>query len=220
MIKKKITIKALSDRRKMIDREIKLSMSDQCRLLAIHRSGLYYTPCGESEENLLLMRLMDERYLHTPFYGIRRMKHWLSGKGYKVNTKRVRRLMALMGWETIYHKPNLSKPGKGHHLYPYLLKGLPITHANQVWAIDITYIPMRRGFLYLCALIDLHTRYVVNWSISNSMTADWVRSMVQEAISEHGKPGIINSDQGSQFTSDEYTSLFKEEMKISMDGKG
>jgi putative transposase len=204
----------------MIDRNIHLSISHQCRLLEIHRSGLYYTPCPESEENLLLMRAMDEQYLNTPFYGIRRMKHWLSGKGYSINYKRVKRLMKLMGWETIYRKKNLSKPDKQHKIYPYLLKGLPITHANQVWAIDITYIPMRRGFMYLCALIDLHTRYVVNWSISNTMTAEWVCQVVEEAIARHGKPAMINSDQGSQFTSIEYTSLFNEEMKISMDGKG
>jgi putative transposase len=204
----------------MIDRNLPISISHQCRLLEIHRSGLYYKPRKESEENLLLMRLMDEQYLHTPFYGIRRMKHWLWGQGYKVNYKRVRCLMEIMGWETLYRKPNLSKPDKGHHLYPYLLKGMEITHANQVWAIDITYIPMRRGFMYLCALIDLHTRYVVNWSISNTMTTEWIRGIVEEAITVHGKPTIINSDQGSQFTSDEYTSLFDQQMKISMDGKG
>lgn len=204
----------------MIDREISLSLSHQCRLLEIHRSGLYYTPCGETEENLMLMRLMDEQYLKTPFYGIRRMTAWLRGKGYEVNRKRVRRLMELMGWQTIYRKPNLSKPEKGKYIYPYLLKGLEITHRNQVWSIDITYVPMRRGFMYLCALIDLHTRYVVNWSLSNSMTAQWVSDVVQEAINAHGKPSIINSDQGSQFTSVEYTSLFDEQMKISMDGKG
>jgi putative transposase len=174
----------------------------------------------ESEENLLLMRLMDEQYLHTPFYGVRRMTAWLRSKGYSVNRKRVGRLMELMGWQTIYQKPNLSKPDKGKYIYPYLLKGLQITHPNQVWAIDITYVPMRRGFMFLCAIIDLHTRYTVNWSISNSMTADWVRQLVEEAILEHGKPAIINSDQGSQFTSDEYVSLFDEQMKISMDGKG
>lgn len=204
----------------MIDPQQVISISHQCRLLQIHRSGMYYRPAVESEENLLLMRLMDEQYLRTPFYGIRRMTEWLRVKSYEVNRKRVCRLMELMGWQTIYRKPNLSKPNKLHQVYPYLLKGLAITRRNQVWAIDITYIPMRRGFLYLCAIIDLHTRYVVNWSISNTMTADWVRQVVQEAIAEHGKPSIINSDQGSQFTSLEYTSLFDEEMKISMDGKG
>jgi putative transposase len=204
----------------MIDSERYLSKSEQCRLVEIHRSGLYYTPCAEKEENLLLMRMMDEQYLKTPFYGIRRVTQWLRGQGYAVNGKRVKRLMGVMGWRTLYRKPNLSKPGKGHAVYPYLLKGLAITHRNQAWAIDITYVPMRRGFMYLCALIDLHTRYVVNWSISNTMTAPWVRQVVQEAVLEYGKPSIINSDQGSQFTSFEYTSLFDKQMKISMDGKG
>jgi putative transposase len=204
----------------MIDPNISMSISHQCSLLQIHRSGLYYTPAMESEDNLLLMRLMDEQYLQTPFYGIRRMTAWLRSKGYEVNRKRIRRLMELMGWQTIYQKRNLSKPNKEHRIYPYLLKGLAITHRNQVWSIDITYVPMRRGFMYLCAIIDLHTRYTVNWSISNTMTADWVRQVVEEAIATHGKPGIINSDQGSQFTSQDYTSLFDEQMKISMDGKG
>jgi putative transposase len=204
----------------MIDRGIHISLRHQCRLLEIHRSGLYYTPAVESEENLLLMRLMDEQYLKTPFYGIRRLTEWLHSKGYQVNRKRVARLMELMGWQTLYQKRNLSKPGKGQYIYSYLLKGLAITHSNQVWAIDITYVPMRRGFMYLCAIIDLYTRYVVGWSISNTMTSDWVRQVVEDAIAEHGRPSIINSDQGSQFTSMEYTSLFDEEMKLSMDGKG
>jgi putative transposase len=204
----------------MIDPKMKLRITHQCRLLQIHRSGLYYSASAESQENLLLMRLMDEQYLKTPFYGIRKVARWLGLQGYRVNRKRVKRLMEVMGWRTIYRKPNLSKPNKQHLVYPYLLKGLQITHRNQVWAIDITYIPMRKGFMYLCALIDLHTRYVVNWSISNTMTADWVKEVVQEAINMHGKPSIINSDQGSQFTSSEYTSLFNQHMKISMDGKG
>lgn len=204
----------------MIDPKMKLSMSHQCRLLQIHRSGLYYKPAPESEENLMFLRMMDEQYLKTPFYGIRRVAAWFEQQGHQVNHKRVKRLMEVMGWRTIYQKPNLSKPNKLHLVYPYLLKGLQITKRNQVWAIDITYIPMRRGFMYLCALIDVHTRYVLNWSISNTMTADWVSEVVQVAIRLHGKPSIINSDQGSQFTSVEYTSLFDEQMKISMDGKG
>ena len=203
-----------------------ISMSHQCRLLSIYRSGLYYTPHPESEENLWLMRLLDEQYFHTPFYGYRKLTVWLGEKGFDVNPKRVKRLMKLMGWQTLYRKPNTSWKNAEHKIYPYLLKELKITHANQAWGIDITYVPMKKGFMYLCALIDLHTRYVVNWSISNTMTAPWVRSIVEEAIQVHGAPEIINSDQGSQFTSEEYLSLFTEEksigygIKISMDGKG
>ena len=204
----------------MIDRETDISISHQCRMLQIHRSGLYYTPCVESEENLLFMRLLDEQYFITPFYGVRKLTKWLQQQGYNINKKRVKRLMDLVGWQTIYRKPNTSWKNKAHPVYPYLLRDLKIERSNQVWAIDITYIPMRRGYMYLCAIIDLHTRYVVNWSISNTMTAEWCKSIVEEAVATHGKPAIINSDQGSQFTSEEYTSLFDAEMKISMDGKG
>lgn len=213
-------MRPLSEKRKMVERSPGTNVSRQCRWLGIHRSGLYYKPRMEKEENLLLMRLLDEKYLKTPFYGQRKLTCWLREKGFTVNGKRVKRLMELMGWQTLYRKPNTSWKNKEHKVYPYLLRDLTITHANQVWAIDITYIPMRKGFMYLCAIIDLHTRYVVNWSISNTMTAQWCRSIVEEAIAQHGKPLIINSDQGSQFTSEEYTSLFNDQMKISMDGKG
>lgn len=204
----------------IVSKQSGLSLSRQCDLLCIHRSGLYYKPCAESEENLAIMRLMDEQYLKTPFYGIRRLSAWLSHQGMHVNRKRVKRLMQLMGWQTLYKRPNTSWKNKAHKIHPYLLKDLAIVEKNQAWGIDITYVPMRRGFMYLCAIIDLHTRYVVNWSLSNTMTAEWVRSVVEEAIAQHGRPQIINSDQGSQFTSFEYTSLFDDKMKISMDGKG
>lgn len=217
-------MRPLEERRAMIEKEKGISLSRQCRMLQIHRSGLYYTPLPESEENLKLMRLMDEQYFHTPFYGVRKLTVWLNEQQEQhVNWKRVKRLMGLMGWQTMYRKPNTSKPNKQHPVYPYLLKGLDINRTNQVWAIDITYIPMRRGFMYLCAIIDLHTRYVVNWSISNTMTATWCRQVVEEAISMHGQPEIINSDQGSQFTSLEYIELLTQREKpiqISMDGKG
>jgi putative transposase len=219
-------VRPLAEKRKMIERGTGINVSRQCRWLGIHRSGLYYKPRSEREENLLLMRLLDEQYLRTPFYGQRKLTRWLREKGYTVNLKRVKRLMDLMGWQTLYRKPNTSWKNKEHKVYPYLLRDLTITHANQVWAIDITYIPMRKGFMYLCAIIDLHTRYVVNWSISNTMTAQWCRSIVEEAITRYGKSAIINSDQGSQFTSEEYTSLFLDEnsigygTQISMDGKG
>lgn len=197
-----------------------ISKGRQCELLSIHRSGLYYRPVLQSQENLQILRLLDEQYLKTPFYGLPRLHAWLQQQGYTINRKRVRRLMEVMGWQTIYRKPQTTRRNKQHQVYPYLLKDLVIDRANQVWAIDITYIPMRRGFMYLCAIIDLHTRYVVNWSISNSMTAEWCRSIVEEAIEMHGSPEIINSDQGSQFTAFEYTSLFDDKMHISMDGKG
>lgn len=198
-----------------------ISISDQCKLLAINRSGYYYTPMQESEEDLGILRLLDEQYLHTPFYGIRRLTKWLQKKGYKINRKRVKRLMGVMGWQTIYRKPNTSWKNKAHPVYPYLLKNRSIERINQAWAIDITYVPMRRGFMYLCAIIDLHTRYIVNWSISNTMSAKWCAELVEEAIKQNGTPELINSDQGSQFTSFEYIDLLKNSnIAISMDGKG
>ena len=205
----------------MIEKSIDIGICRQCNLLGIHRSGLYYAPVAESEQNLSLMRLLDEQYLNTPFYGIRRLSKWLGKKGHKVNHKRVKRLMRLMGWQTLYRKPNTSWKNSEHKIYPYLLKGLKIDHSNQVWCIDITYVPMRRGFMYLCAIIDLHTRYVVNWGISNTMSSQWCCQLVEEAVNIHGKPEIINSDQGSQFTSQEYTEMLPDkEIRLSMDGKG
>lgn len=212
----------MPERRVMITKQqSSLSVVQQCRLLNLHRSGLYYQPCKESEENLFIMRLLDEQYFKTPFYGVRRLTAWLKQQGYYINRKRVKRLMELMGWQTIYRKPNTSKPCKENRIYPYLLRGLDINRVNQVWAMDITYVPMRKGFMYLCAIIDVHTRYVVNWSISNTMTAEWCRQVAEEAIQQHGKPEILNTDQGSQFTSSVFTELLKEkEVQISMDGKG
>lgn len=212
----------MPERRVMINKQqSSLSVVQQCRLLNVHRSGLYYQPCKESEENLFVMRLLDEQYFKTPFYGVRRLTARLKQQGYCINRKRVKRLMELMGWQTIYRKPNTSKPCKENRIYPYLLRGLDINRANQVWAMDITYVPMRKGFMYLCAIIDVHTRYVVNWSLSNTMTAEWCMQVVSEAIGQHGQPEIMNTDQGSQFTSEVFTALLKEkEIQISMDGKG
>lgn len=207
----------------MIMRDSDMSIVRQCELFGIHRSGLYYTPSPESTENLRIMRLLDEQYLKTPFYGYRKVKAWLKTEGYEVNSKRLKRLMKLVCWQTIYRKKNTSKPNDEHEKYPYLLEGLIIERKNQVWGIDITYIPMRRGFMYLVAIIDLHSRYVLNWSLSNSMTSEWCRQTVEEAIRIHGQPEIINSDQGSQFTSKIYTNYLKsleKPVKISMDGKG
>jgi putative transposase len=223
MAQKKSIVKTIEQRRMMTEKNIDICLFRQCELLCIHRSGLYYKPVSETEENLQMMRMMDEQYFKTPFYGIRRLTAWLNQKGYHVNRKRVKRLMELMGWQTIYHKRNTSKRNKQHPVYPYLLKDLVVNHRNQVWGIDITYIPMRRGFMYLCAIIDLHTRYVVNWGLSNTMSALWVRQIVEDAIEMHGQPEIINSDQGSQFTASEYISLLTERdnpIAVSMDGKG
>lgn len=211
----------LSQRRTMIEDDGTLSKSRQCRLLHIHRSGLYYHPCPENQENLAVMRLLDQQYFATPFYGVRRITAWLRKQGYHLNIKRVQRLMRIVGWQTLYRRPKTTLRSKEHPVYPYLLKGLEVTHGNQVWAMDITYIPMKRGFLYLAAIIDLHSRYVVGWSISNSMSAEWTRQVVEEAITLHGAPEIFNTDQGSQFTSEVFTSLLTEKgVRISMDGKG
>jgi putative transposase len=182
---------------------------------------LYYQPCDESQGNMDIMRLLDEQYFKTPFFGVRKLTVWLKGLGYVINRKRVKRLMGLIGWQTIYRRPNTSKPNKKNRIYPYLLKGLEINRPNHVCAMDITHVPMRRGFMYLCAIIDLHTRFVLNWSVSNTMTADWCTEVVDEAIKKYGKPEIMNTDQGGQFTSHEFTGLLSaNEISISMDGKG
>jgi putative transposase len=198
-----------------------VSIKRQCQLLSIHRSGLYYKPRSESSLNLELMRKIDEHFLKYPFKGTRKMTIWLREEGYEINRKRVKRLYEIMGLKVIYPKPNLSKADPDQYKYPYLLRGMQIGNPNQVWAIDITYVPMAKGFMYLAAILDLHSRYVVNWSVSNTMEAEWIIRLVKEALATHEKPGIINSDQGSQFTSEPYISLLKEnEIRISMDGKG
>lgn len=201
----------------------KLSIVQQCVLLSIHRSGLYYKPRGESELNLELMRLMDEHYLHHPFKGARRMHVWLTkDKGFKVSRNRIDRLYyKVMGLRAIMPGRHTSRRCKDHKIYPYLLRNLSVTRPNQVWAVDITYIPMQKGFMYLVAIIDLYSRYVVNWSVSNSMDAEWCKEMLEEAIQMHGKPEIINTDQGSQFTSDIFAEfVLGQGIKLSMDGKG
>ena len=203
------------------DNHTELSIVKQCSLLEVSRSGLYYEPQPETEENLEIMRLMDSQYLETPYYGVDRLFVLFVAMGYKINRKRIRRLMKLMGWQTLYPKPRTTRIDPAAYKYPYLLKGLKIERKNQVWAIDITYLPMKRGFMYLCAVIDIYTRYIVGWGVSNSMTAEWCAEIVKEAISRHGKPEILNSDQGSQFTSELYTETLKAGgIQISMDGKG
>ena len=198
-----------------------LSLVKQCELLEVSRSGLYYEPVKESEENLSIMRLLDEQYLKTPFYGVERLLVLLVVMGYRINRKRLRRLLRLQGWQTLYPQARTTRIDPAAYKYPYLLKDLEVKRKNQVWAIDITYVPMKNGFMYLCALIDLHTRFVVGWGVSNTMTAEWCCEIVSEAIAVHGKPDILNSDQGSQFTSEVYTTMLKDEgIQISMDGKG
>lgn len=198
-----------------------LSIIKQCDLLEISRSGFYYKPVEEKQANLEIMRIMDEQYFKTPFYGTERLLVLLVVMGYKINRKRLRRLIRLQGWQTLYPTRCTTRVDPAAYKYPYLLRDLLIQRKNHVWAIDITYIPMKNGFMYLCAVIDIHTRYIVGWSISNSMTAEWCTEIVNDAIETHGKPEIINSDQGSQFTSDVYISLLTgKEIQISMDGKG
>lgn len=198
-----------------------LSLVKQCQLLNIQRSGLYYEVKGESSENLGIMKILDKQYFITPFYGCRKLCALLTKQGYTINRKRVKRLMKLMNWQTIYQEPRTTFPDKEHKKYPYLLKDLIINDTNQVWATDITYIPMKKGFMYLCAIIDLHSRYVLNWSVSNTMSAEWCAEILAETILQNGKPVIFNTDQGSQFTSDVFTkTLLDNDIIISMDGKG
>lgn len=205
----------------MIDFKAKISVSKQCKVLHLKRNFLFHSPKGEPEENLQIMVLLDKLYFVSPFYGYRKITVWLQNQGFNVNEKRVRRLMKLMNWRTIYREPKTTICNTEHKKYPYLLKDLKITHKNQVWATDITYIPMKQGFMYLTAIIDLHTRYVLNWDVSNTMSADWCVKILSETIKKHGCPEIFNTDQGSQYTSEIHTKVLKDnEIKISMDGKG
>jgi putative transposase len=198
-----------------------LTISEQCEILGIHRSGLYYHPRGESALNMQLMNIIDREFFDKPFYGVRRMAHHLRLMGYRVNEKRIRRLYQLMDIRVVYPKKNTSKADKTHYKYPYLLRGLRIDRPNHVWAADITWIPMQKGFMYMFAIIDVYSRYVLNWSISNSMDAEWCTEVLNEAIEMHGTPEIFNTDQGSQFTSLHFTGALKSQnIRISMDGKG
>ncbi len=199
----------------------RLSIAKQCRLLSISRSSFYYEPKGETTQNLVLMRLIDEQFLETPFYGVRQMTWHLRAQGHLVNEKRIRRLMRLMGLMPIYQHPNTSRPCPQHKTYPYLLRGLRVDRPNQVWCADITYIPMRRGFLYLVAIMDWATRKVLAWRLSNTLDTDFCVEALNEAVLHFGAPDIMNTDQGSQFTSWGWTDrLRKAGVKISMDGKG
>lgn len=194
----------------------------QCELLGLHRSTAYYEPVAVSAEDLQLMRLLDEQYLKTPFYGSRRMTHWLRTQGYdELNRKRVQRLMRVMGLEGLAPGPSTSKPHPEHVKYPYLLKGLAIERANHVWATDITYIPMARGFCYLVAILDWYSRYVLAYRLSNTLDVAFCLEALEEAAARFGHPEIFNTDQGAQFTSEDFTgALLRRGVQISMDGKG
>ncbi len=209
-------------RQKVVKSHPRLSLKEQCNILSVHRSGLYYKLKGESLLNLKLMEAIDRYFIDHPYYGVERMTDYLNmDLGYCVNVKRVRRLYKLMNLQTIYARPKTTKRNQSHAVYPYLLKSLKIERPNQVWQTDITYIPMFRGFMYMAAIIDVYSRKVLNWSISNSMTADWCIELLEDTISMYGPPEIHNSDQGSQYTSAEYIEVLKKyKVKISMDGKG
>ena len=197
------------------------SKRKQCELLGVSRSNLYYKEVGESEENLLIMRQMDEEFLDHPTHGVIQMQDFLFSLSFVANLKRIRRLLRKMGIMAIYPGRNLSKLGHAKYIRPYLLRGLKIDRSNQLWEIDITYIAMAKGFMYLTAIIDVHSRYVVAWDIFNSLDAENSLSVLKMAIRYHGKPEIINSDQGSQFTCALWTEYVeKENIKISMDGRG
>jgi len=205
----------------MVSRGHKLSLRKQCELLQLSRSRLYYQPVGESAENLRFMEIIDKQFLETPWYGSRQMARYMKRIGHRCGRHRVRRLMRLMRLVPIYQEPNTSKKHPQHKIWPYLLRNTVIDRPNQVWCADITYIPMRRGFLYLVAIMDWYSRKVLAWRLSNSMDADFCVEALKEAIVEHGAPEIFNSDQGSQFTSGAWIDVLTDaKIKISMDGKG
>jgi Transposase and inactivated derivatives len=213
---------SVSRRQSMVDSgHERLSITRQCALLRISRSGLYYERTGESAINLALMQEVDRAFTEWPFLGVRQMCRYLVSLGYSVGKKRVRRLMRLMGLMAVYQKPRTSIPHPEHKRYPYLLRGLTIDRSNQVWCADITYIPMRKGFLYLVAIMDWHSRKVLSWRLSNTMEVDFCLSALEEALAKHGSPDIFNTDQGSQFTSFAFTNVLRENgIRISMDGRG
>jgi putative transposase len=192
-----------------------LSVARQCAVIGLPRSSWYYTPAAETAENLALMRLIDQQYLATPFYGSRKMAHVLG-----VNRKRVQRLMRIMGLEAVYPKRRTTRPAAGHKIYPYLLRNVPITRPDQVWSSDITYIPLRHGFLYLVAVMDWYSRYVLSWRLSNTLEGRFCVDALDEALAS-GKPEIFNTDQGSQFTASCFTGRLEAAgVAISMDGRG
>jgi len=204
-----------------VEPDSNVSISRQCKFFGISRSSFYYKPKRSSKKDLLIMRAIDKQYLKTPFYGRRRMKEVLNAQGFNVGQKKVSSLMKKMNLRAVYPKKKTSIPNKAHKIYPYLLRNIAITRANQVWCSDITYIPTPRGFMYLCAVMDWYSKKVLSWSLSNTLDADFCVSSLERAIYNNGKPEIFNTDQGSQYTSREFTKVLKENnIKISMDGKG
>lgn len=198
-----------------------LSLRKQAKLMEVNRSSFYFKPKGEKDENLELMRVMDRLFLSDPTLGVLGMQDELLDLGHKAGHQRIRRLLRKMSIEAIYPKKNLSKRGKAKYVRPYLLRGMKIEQPNQVWAIDITYIPMKKGFMYLTAIIDIYSRYIVGWQISNSLEKETQTEVLADALARHGKPEIINSDQGSQYTCAHWLDYLKENgIKVSMDGKG
>ena len=211
----------MSERRAQIHATHELPKTRRCELLDVARSSAYYRPEPVSEEDLELMRLIDEIHLRWPFYGSRRLRDELQERGHTANRKRIQRLMRQMGLRALYPRQRTSQPGKGHKIHPYLLRGLPIERANQVWATDICYIPMAKGFMYLVAIMDWHSRRVLSWRVSNTLDTDFCSEALEEALQRFGTPDIFNTDQGAQFTSEAFTGLLKEHgIQISMDGKG
>ena len=197
-----------------------LSVRHQCELLGLNRSTFYYEPTGATPEDLRLMRLIDELYTAWPFYGSRKMTEWLTRQGEEINRKRVQRLMRVMGLEAIYPKPRLSAAGRGHKIYPYLLRDVKIERPNQVWSTDITYVPIPSGFMYLAAVIDWYSRYVISWRLSNTLDGGFCLEMLEEAL-RSGSPEVFNTDQGAQFTAEAFTGrLLSAGVAVSMDGRG
>jgi putative transposase len=202
-------------------RHKQLSVRRQCEILSINRNRVYYKPVPEKPENLKMMNLMDRHLIVHPTEGVVSMVHLLKEKGYPVGPKRIRRLFRLMGHHTIYRRKNLTKAGLKEFIRPYLLRNLAITHANQVWSTDITYIPMRQGFMYLTAIMDVYSRKILGWGISNTLNASWCLQVLKDTIAQYGKPEIINTDQGCQYTSAMWTQYVEgNDIRISMDGKG
>jgi putative transposase len=205
----------------MINVEHKLSLTRQAQLLELSRASLYYAPVGVSDADLWLMRKIDELHLELPFAGSRMLRDLLNADGYDVGRKHVATLMRKMGIEAIYRRANMSRRHPAHPVFPYLLRELAIDRPNQVWAADVTYIPMERGFVYLVAVIDWFSRKVLSWRVSNSLTADFCVDALEEAIARYGRPEIFNTDQGSQFTAADFIGVLKQNgIRISMDGRG
>jgi putative transposase len=211
----------MNERKMLVDTKQRLSVRSQCELLMVSRSSLYYKPVGESEKNLELMTIMDRLFVKDPTLGVLGMQDELEEKCIHVNEKRIRRLLRKMGIEAIYPKRNLSRLGLAKYIYPYLLRHLEIKEPNHVWAIDITYVPMQKGFMYLTAIIDLYSRFIVGWQISNTLEKETQTELLSASIAKYGKPRIINSDQGSQYTCANWVEFLKDKgISISMDGKG